>query len=71
MSTEQKAAPRHDSGEPDVENWSHTRESLVVIYNHPDITAATKLAIAMALDRLDAGDLDGALEIINDLIDRP
>lgn len=70
MSTEQKAAPLHDSDKSDAEAaWVHTRESLVAIYNHPDITAAMKLSVAMALDRLDAGDMDGALEIIRDLID--
>ena len=47
---------------------TNTREVLEAIQQHPDASASVKLAVAMALDYLDAGDHKAALEVINDFL---
>ncbi|WP_419918389.1 hypothetical protein [Candidatus Poriferisocius sp.] len=50
----------------------NTREVLEAIQRHPEATASIKLAVAIALDHLDAGDSEEALAVINEfLLDGP
>ncbi|MXW42201.1 MAG: hypothetical protein F4X48_05580 [Acidimicrobiia bacterium] len=45
-----------------------TRETLEAIYGQPGVLAATKLAVAMAIDYLDQGNEEKAVEIIDELL---
>ncbi|MYG93774.1 MAG: hypothetical protein F4138_02095 [Acidimicrobiia bacterium] len=45
-----------------------TRETLEAIYDQSGVLAATKLAVAMAIDYLDQGNVEKAVEIINELL---